>query len=164
LTIARELGDHRSLSLTLGQLGDLACTMREFDRARRTLAESAQYAEGLADDRVRAWALVRQARLARLEGDPRQAARLCREAMSLANDLNQRQLRGPLVFALETLGGATADLGDFHEATRLFAMADGTRRSERMPGVFRPRNPECQADIAAIRAALREGSALKGTK
>lgn len=121
--ISRESGEKHFVAISLLWAAQCAEAEGDLVGARAHFEESLSILRGLASGGV-VPALNGLGRLARAEGDYRQAEALHREALPLS------QMRGDregVAWALEGLGAAAAGLGGFERAARLYGAAEWLR-------------------------------------
>src|SRR5262249_37293462 len=88
LALYRSVDDTAGVGYTLGQLASLARGQERFEEAERLFAESLRLLEEAGDRRAALWVLRAQANLPEFRGDYPGAARIIRQALAIAQELD----------------------------------------------------------------------------
>jgi predicted ATPase/DNA-binding XRE family transcriptional regulator len=157
LSRSRTMGNLACIAVSLRNLGMIARSQAQYERAATLFSESVKHAQSFGWDR--AYAVARGAsgggRVAYLQGDFQRAKALFQDTLRL---IHEAGLAGhALTDCLDWVAAAEAAEGRPTRAVRLFGAADAHWRAS---GAIRyaPDRPAYECDLAAARAALDEAA------
>jgi non-specific serine/threonine protein kinase len=144
------LNNEWHLAMGLGLLGFVARDQGHYERAAALCSESLALFRKVGDKHYTAWALRNFGLLALRRDDPKESTAFCRESLTLSREIGDVWL---VEGSVMVLAGAAALEGRYGQATRLFAAAEGLRKT-----LGRHRSVADQADydkrVASSRAKL----------
>jgi predicted ATPase/DNA-binding SARP family transcriptional activator/Tfp pilus assembly protein PilF len=150
LALKRELGEQHSITVTLGNLGCVAFRQRDFALCRSYLEECLRLYREQNAPRYIASTLNDLGRCAIATGDLNRAHELFSECLRLRQELQN----GPECWVvLESFARLATAKGDWRHAAQLYSLVETLRREAK--GTREPADqPDCDQDLAALRAAL----------
>ncbi len=159
LACSRALGEPALAAWALRDLGQWHIQAGAFGPARRLLREGLMLARAAGDRRGVAAALMIQAQVAALGGDPRRARVLNQASLAGARQVRDRWL---VCAVLPQLGSLAVDQGDFETAVPLLEEGLGMCRSLRWhERAGRARVAHARGERAEATALLREALRLR---
>ena len=120
MALARDVGDTRIAALAINNLGDLALTTGDYERARPLFEESHALLEARGDTANLARSLFNQGAVALMLGDDRTARARFRDGLALASETGDKE---DIAWCLEGLAALAARSGDGERAAALLGAA-----------------------------------------
>ena len=120
MALARDVGDTRIAALAINNLGDLALTTGDYERARPLFEESHALLEARGDTANLARSLFNQGAVALMLGDHRTARARFRDGLALASETGDKE---DIAWCLEGLAALAARSGDGERAATMLGAA-----------------------------------------